>query len=88
MTQEGLSKATGYGVRGKIGLGTTQIANFEQGTRRIGIEEAVILSKLFPEYPAAHFVGVVNEREAKMLALVRSEYPAEDSLELNELSRT
>lgn len=71
MTQKQLSQATGYRPR-RVGLGPSQIANFEQGSRRIRHEEAEILAKVFPDYPAAYFMGLVDKREAKMLIVLRT----------------
>jgi len=73
-TQERLSVATGYepdNPRG-AGLSPTRIANYEQGTRRMGVEEAELLATIFTEYHAAYFLGLIDEREARMLALMRS----------------
>jgi transcriptional regulator with XRE-family HTH domain len=72
LTQEQLSKATGYRPR-RSGLSPSQIGNFEQGTRRIGYEEAEILARVFPEYPAPYFMGVLDKREAKVLLVLRTE---------------
>lgn len=72
MTQEQLSVATGYRPR-RAGLSPSQIGNFEQGTRRIGYEEAEILAGIFKDYPAAYFMGLVDKREAKLLVVLRTE---------------
>lgn len=71
MTQHQLSRATGYRVR-KGGLSPSQIGNFEQGTRRIGHEEADILTRIFSDYPAAYFMGLVDKREAEIIILLRT----------------
>lgn len=73
-TQEQLAKATGHEAhRARTGgLGPTRIANYEQGKRRIGYEEAETLARVFQEFPAAYFMGVVDEREASMLLLWRT----------------
>jgi transcriptional regulator with XRE-family HTH domain len=69
-----LSEATGYSSikpRG-TGLGTGQISSYEQGIRRIGLEEAEILSLIFPKFPAAYFLGAVDEREGAVLQAMRA----------------
>lgn len=72
-TQAEMSAATGYASHRPRGtaLGATQIANYEQGKRRPAAEDAEILARLFPEYPAPYFMGLITEREASMLALLR-----------------
>lgn len=72
MTQADLSKATSYRDR-KSGLSPSRIGNFEQGTRRIRLEEAEILARVFTNYPAAYFMGAVSKRESKMLIALRTE---------------
>lgn len=72
MTQLELSKATGYRLH-RGGLSPSQISNFEQGTRRIGHEEAELLARVFTDYPAAYFMGLVDKREAKLLVVLRTE---------------
>lgn len=72
MTQKSLSTATGYRPR-RAGLSPSQIANFEQGTRRIRFEQAESLAGVFTDFPAAYFMGVVNKREAKLLMVLRNE---------------
>lgn len=75
LTQEQLAVATGYNPdkpRG-AGLSQTRIANYEQGTRRIGLEEAETLAAVFTELHAAYFMGSVGEREARMLVLLRGD---------------
>lgn len=72
MTQQGLSKATGYRPR-RSGLSPSQISNFEQGTRRIRFEEAEVLASVFTGYPSAYFMNAINKREAKLLIALRSE---------------
>lgn len=71
LTQDQLSKATGYKLR-RGGLSPSQISNFEQGTRRIRLEQAEILASVFTEYASVYFTGGVDEREAKMLAVLRT----------------
>lgn len=72
MTQSALSQATGYRIR-KGGLSPSQISNFEQGTRRIGFEEAEILARVFPDYPSAYFMGGLTKREARLIIALRAE---------------
>lgn len=76
MTQKALAAATGWTDRpGSKGLRDSRIANYEQGSRRIGQEEADIFASIFRDYPSAYFMGVVDEREAIMLQLMRQEKP-------------
>ena len=69
-SQRELSNRTGYELH-KTGLSPQQISNFEQGTRRIGHEEAEILAAAFIEYPSAFFMGTIDEQEARVIAAMR-----------------
>lgn len=79
-TQEELAKATGWRLmdadngRAK-GLSPSRIANYEQGTRRINVEEAEILAALSDGLTAAYFLCVASEREARVLHAMRTEHP-------------
>ena len=76
MTQQQVSAATGWtDIPGSPGLSPSRIANYEQGTRRIDVEEAEVLASVFHAYPAAYFLCVVDEQEAKMLQLMRHKTP-------------
>lgn len=75
MSQEELSKATGWTAlkpsqAQRQALSPTRIANFEQGTRRVGVEEADILSRVLG-FPLPYWMGVVSEQEATVLAALR-----------------
>ena len=78
-TQEDLAKATGWrqidADEGKaIGLSPSRIANYEQGTRRLDVEEAEILSDIF-ELPSAYFLNTVSVHEARVLQAMRTTPP-------------
>ena len=55
----------------KSALSPSRIANFEQGTRRVGHEEAQILATLFVSFPAPYWMGVLSEQEAAVIAAMR-----------------
>jgi transcriptional regulator with XRE-family HTH domain len=69
-TQAELARSTGWSEdvsrQPANALSPSRIGNFEQGTRRIGFEEAQVLEKLF-HMPAAYFMGVISEDEARVL---------------------
>jgi transcriptional regulator with XRE-family HTH domain len=74
-TQEDLAKATGWmpdkpSRAQKQSLSQSRIANFEQGTRRVGLEEAQILAEALG-MPAPYFMGVISDQEAAVLAALR-----------------
>lgn len=74
-TQEDLAKATGWvpdkpSRAQKAALSHSRIANFEQGTRRVGLEEAQILAGALG-MPAPYFMGVISDQEAAVLAALR-----------------
>lgn len=75
-TQEELSKRTGWTAARpsraqKNALAASRLANFEQGTRRVGLEEAEILARVFGDLPAPYWMGVISEQEAAVLAAMR-----------------
>lgn len=75
-TQEELAKATGWTASRpsraqRTALSPSRIANFEQGARRVGLEEAQILASAL-ERPAPYFMGVISERESAVLAALRN----------------
>ena len=81
-TQDELAQRTGWNPdkpsrAQKSALSQSRIANFEQGTRRVGLEEGEILAKALG-MPAPYFMAVVNEREAAVLAALRSKEVALD----------
>lgn len=84
-TQEQLAKATGWRVAdadvGKAkGLSPSRIANYEQGTRRIAVEEAEILASLSDGLTAAYFLCAATEREARVQYAMRAtDYPPRKS---------
>lgn len=76
-TQEQLAEATGWTAdkpsrAQKNALSQSRIANFEQGTRRVGLEEAQILAAVLGR-PAPYFMGVITEQEAAVLAAMRTD---------------
>jgi transcriptional regulator with XRE-family HTH domain len=73
--QSDLAKATGWSeARPDRGLSPSRIANFEQGTRRIGHEEAEALERVFG-VPAAYFMAMLDSKEAGAIALLRGLRP-------------
>lgn len=56
-------------------LAPSRIANFEQGTRRVGYEEAQILAEAFAEMPPAYWMGIVSDQEGAVLAAMRHGVP-------------
>lgn len=74
-TQIDLAQATGWSEkRPSEGLSPSRIANFEQGTRRLGHEEAETFEIVFG-YPAAYFMGMLTAKEAGAIALLRGLQP-------------
>jgi transcriptional regulator with XRE-family HTH domain len=59
----------------RMSLAPSRIANFEQGTRRVGLEEARILTTALGEFPAPYWMGVISEQEAAVLAALRRSEP-------------
>jgi len=75
-SQEDLAMHTGWiaskpSRAQRTALSPSRIANFEQGTRRVGLEEAQILATAFGELPAPYWMGVITEQEAAVLAALR-----------------
>lgn len=74
-TQTDLAEATGWSAESPSkGLSPSRIANFEQGTRRIGHEEAECFEEVFG-VPAAYFMGMLDSKEAGAIALLRGLRP-------------
>ena len=70
-TQEELAIETGWTHKVPAGgLSPSRIANFEQGTRRIGHEEAECFQKVFG-IPAAYFMAMLDRQEADVIATLR-----------------
>jgi transcriptional regulator with XRE-family HTH domain len=70
-TQDQLARRTGWAPdRPTGGLSPSRIANFEQGTRRIGHEEAAVFESVF-QVPAAYFMVLLDHREADIIATLR-----------------
>lgn len=62
-TQEDLAKALGW-------LSSSRIANYEQGTRRVGIEEAEVLAAVLG-HVVPYWMGVITDQEAAVLTALR-----------------
>ncbi len=78
-TQKELAQQTGWTDRKpdgaqRMSLSPSRIGNFEQGLRRIGAEEAMILERVF-HVPAPYFMGALNERETDVIAALRGLRP-------------
>lgn len=70
-TQAELSLETGWTPEDPdTGLSASRIGNFEQGTRRIGHEEAEMFGRVF-EIPAAYFMALIDAKEAEVIAALR-----------------
>lgn len=70
-TQEELALATGWTTKVPSGgLSPSRIANFEQGTRRIGHEEAEAFQEAFG-IPSAYFMAMLDPQEADVIATLR-----------------
>jgi DNA-binding XRE family transcriptional regulator len=65
MTQEQLAKATGNK------LSATRIANYEQGTRELNVQPAIILGEALKQ-PSCYLMGLVDELDRDILM-----FPAE-----------
>ncbi len=75
MSQTDLARLTGWSEDApKDGLSPSRIANFEQGTRRIGHEEATAFESVFG-IPAAYFMDVLDAKEAGAIAVLRGLIP-------------
>jgi transcriptional regulator with XRE-family HTH domain len=74
-TQTDLAKATGWSeAKSEAGLSPSRIANFEQGTRRIGHEEAETFERVFG-IPAAYFLDMLDAKEASVIGTLRGLRP-------------
>lgn len=78
-TQRQLSEKTGWTQRDEDegrahGISPSRIGNYEQGSRRIEVEEAEIFGEIF-EMPAAYFMCLISEREARVLQALRGPPP-------------
>jgi transcriptional regulator with XRE-family HTH domain len=78
-TQRELAIQTGWTDRKPdraqpLALSPSRIGNFEQGARRIGVEEARILQRVF-HVPAPYFMGEIDEKEAGVIAALRGLKP-------------
>lgn len=74
-TQKELAEATGWSEdaadAGEArGLSPSRIANYEQGERRVGHEEAAIFAGVF-DIHQAYFLGAIDEVEARVLAALK-----------------
>lgn len=74
-SQEALAEATGWTAAQPSqaqpnALSPSRIANFEQGTRRVGVEEAAILSRVLG-FPPPYWMGVISEQEAAVIETLR-----------------
>jgi transcriptional regulator with XRE-family HTH domain len=78
-TQLDLAKATGWVESdaddgASSGYSPSRIGNYEQGTRRLGIEEAELFGRTF-DLPAAYFLTVIDEHEARVIQAMRRKQP-------------
>lgn len=74
-TQKQLAEATGWNQSddddgASKGFSPSRIGNYEQGTRRLGHEEAEVFGRTF-NLPAAYFLVAVDEHEAEVIAALR-----------------
>lgn len=74
-SQKQLAEATGYQEetdrQPTAALKPSAIGNYEQGTRRVGWEEAVTIAAIFNEYPPAYYMAVITEDEARVIHAMR-----------------
>jgi transcriptional regulator with XRE-family HTH domain len=79
-TQKQLAEQTGWS-QGDDDSGTangfspSRIGNYEQGERRLGIEEARILARVFEGLHPAYFLCAVDERTARVLYAMELDFP-------------
>jgi transcriptional regulator with XRE-family HTH domain len=90
-TQEQLAKATGWNPdkpsrAQKTALSMSRIANFEQGTRRVGYEEAEIFERVLG-MPAPYYMGVITDQEAAVLAALRGKQDPFPQTPVNQVTR-
>jgi transcriptional regulator with XRE-family HTH domain len=79
-TQRRLAEETGWkqedaDVGRAQGLSPSRIANYEQGERRIDLEEAEIFARIFDGLTSAYFLGALDERESRVIHAMRHELP-------------
>lgn len=76
-TQRELAMQTGWSDATEAseyrGFSPSRIGNFEQGTRRLGIEEAKAFERIFGQ-PAAYFLGILDAKEAEIIATLRRQH--------------
>jgi transcriptional regulator with XRE-family HTH domain len=76
LTQKELAEKTGFrearDIQPSGALTPSRIGNYEQGTRWIGWDEALVLSRIFPDYHPAYFLAVITEQEARVLKAMES----------------
>lgn len=78
-----LAKASGYRSDRDVQRGVLKpstIGMWEQGRRRIGLEEARALSKVLTEYPPAYFMAAITEQEARVLKALEGPESARSQL--------
>lgn len=78
-TQAALAEQTGWKPEDADagtaqGVAPSAIGNYEQGTRRIGNEQAEIFGRIFG-LPSAYFMVVVDEHEAEIIIALRKRAP-------------
>lgn len=78
-TQDRLAHETGWrqadADHGRArGLSPSRLGNYEQGTRRLDVEEAEILSGVFG-LPAAYFLAAITRYEADILVAIQTREP-------------
>lgn len=74
-TQEQLARQTGWVPDLPDGeqpdsLSPSRIGNFEQGKRRVGLEESKVLERVF-HIPGGYFMASLDQREADVIAALR-----------------
>lgn len=74
-SQKDLSKATGWKTDTAFRtncLTPSAIGNYEQGKRRVDLERAQILTRVFPSYHPAYFMGAISEHESRVIVAVNA----------------
>jgi transcriptional regulator with XRE-family HTH domain len=56
----------------RLGWAPSRIGNFEQGKRRLGVDEALQLEGEFKR-PAGYFLGILDRSEAAVVSTLRSQ---------------
>lgn len=71
-SQYELGAATGYDHKADnpVGISGSAIGNYEQGTRRITIDRALIFERVFG-LPAAYFLCLLSKEEALIIKTMR-----------------